>query len=86
MAINAMKVPAGDALDVLRSGWAAQKAGKLTASYMLHGRPGVGKSEIVAQLAGEIGAQLFDLRLTTIEPQDLRGLPYYDHASGKTVW
>ncbi|MEL6642928.1 MAG: MoxR family ATPase [Pseudomonadota bacterium] len=86
MAINAMKVPAGDALDVLRTGWAAQKAGKLTASYMLHGRPGVGKSEIVAQLAGEIGAQLFDLRLTTIEPQDLRGLPYYDHDAGKTVW
>ena len=29
---------------------------------------------------------LFDLRLTTIEPQDLRGLPYYDHATQRTVW
>jgi MoxR-like ATPase len=33
-----------------------------------------------------MGAQLFDIRLTTIEPQDLRGLPYYDHAAAKTVW
>ncbi|MBT8455629.1 MAG: MoxR family ATPase [Alphaproteobacteria bacterium] len=86
MSINAMRVPAGDALEALRAGWAAQKAGALMVSYMLHGRPGVGKTEIVQTLADEIGAQLFDLRLTTIEPQDLRGLPYYDHAAGKTVW
>ncbi len=86
MAINATRVSAGGALDVLRQAWRAQAAGDLTASWMLHGRPGVGKSEIVAQLAREIGAQLFDLRLTTIEPQDLRGLPFYDHEAGKTVW
>ena len=53
---------------------------------MLHGRPGVGKTEIVESLAREIGARLFDLRLTTIEPQDLRGLPYYDHETRKTQW
>jgi hypothetical protein len=53
---------------------------------MLHGRPGVGKSQVVQQLADRIGAKLFDLRLTTIEPQDLRGLPYYDHEARKTVW
>lgn len=29
---------------------------------------------------------MFDLRLTTIEPQDLRGLPFYDHKALKTVW
>jgi MoxR-like ATPase len=53
---------------------------------MLHGGPGVGKTQIVQQLAAEIGARLFDLRLTTIEPQDLRGLPYYDHDTRKTLW
>ncbi|MEJ6392039.1 AAA family ATPase [Gymnodinialimonas sp. 2305UL16-5] len=53
---------------------------------MLHGRPGVGKTELVQELASDIGAELYDLRLTTIEPQDLRGLPFYDHDNKKTVW
>ncbi len=41
MAINAMRVSAGDALAALDAGWRAQSAGRLTASWMLHGRPGV---------------------------------------------
>ena len=86
MAINATRVSAGGALEVLQAAWTAQQDGGLTASWMLHGRPGVGKSEIVAQLSREIGAELHDLRLTTIEPQDLRGLPFYDHEAGKTIW
>lgn len=86
MSLNASVLSAGAALDLLRHGWSAQEAGTLTASWMLHGRPGVGKLQIVQQLADEIGAQLFDVRLTTIEPQDLRGLPYYDHELKKTVW
>lgn len=86
MTVNAQIISAGDALEVLQAGWAAQRSGQLRASWMLHGRPGVGKSQIVADLAHQIRAQLFDIRLTTIEPQDLRGLPYYDHAAKKTVW
>ncbi|MCX7299618.1 MAG: MoxR family ATPase [Rhodobacterales bacterium] len=86
MAVNTMPIPAGRALEVLWQGWQAQAAGYLTASWMLHGRPGIGKTEIVQTLATRAGAMLFDLRLTTIEPQDLRGLPYYDHATQKTVW
>ncbi|MEM8553255.1 MAG: MoxR family ATPase [Pseudomonadota bacterium] len=86
MSLNASIVSAGDALDVLRTGWAAQSSGQMQASWMLHGRPGVGKTELVQSLAHEIGARLFDLRLTTIEPQDLRGLPYYDHDQKRTVW
>lgn len=86
MTLNAPSVSAGAALETLRAGWTAQSAGTLTASWMLHGAPGVGKTQIVSQLAHEIGARLFDLRLTTIEPQDLRGLPYYDHDAKRTVW
>ncbi|MCR9127132.1 MAG: MoxR family ATPase [Rhodobacteraceae bacterium] len=86
MTVNANPVSAGEALEVLRAGWAAQAAGGLRASWMLHGRPGIGKTQVVQQLAREIGATLFDLRLTTIEPQDLRGLPYFDHDTRKTVW
>lgn len=84
--VNTTPIPAGQAFDVLLSGWDAQAAGAMTASWMLHGRPGIGKTEVVQALATRIGAQLFDLRLTTIEPQDLRGLPYYDHDAQKTIW
>lgn len=86
MSVNATTVSAGEALRVLEAGWQAQAAGGLVASWMLHGRPGVGKTEIVQTLARHIGAELYDLRLTTIEPQDLRGLPYFDHAAQRTVW
>jgi hypothetical protein len=86
MTVNARKVSAGEALEVLLAGWAAQRDGRMTVSWMLHGRPGVGKTQLVQDLADRIGAQLFDLRLTTIEPQDLRGLPYYDHEAKKTLW
>jgi len=86
MTVNAASMSAGQALAVLRAGWQAQASGALTVSWMLHGRPGVGKTQIVQQLADAVGARLHDLRLTTIEPQDLRGLPYYDHAAEKTVW
>lgn len=86
MSVNASTVSAGEALRVLTAGWDAQAAGRMTVSWMLHGRPGVGKTEVVQTLANRIGAVLHDLRLTTIEPQDLRGLPYYDHATARTVW
>ncbi|MEM7423325.1 MAG: MoxR family ATPase [Pseudomonadota bacterium] len=86
MSVNTRPIPAGRALEALRAGWQAQCNAGLSVSYMLHGRPGVGKTQIVQQLADEIGARLFDLRLTTIEPQDLRGLPYFDHERGRTVW
>ena len=86
MTVNTRPITTGTAFDVLLSGFRAQAAGQLTASWMLHGRPGIGKSEIVAQLAAATGATLHDLRLTTIEPQDLRGLPYYDHDTRRTVW
>lgn len=86
MSLNTHALSASQVLATLEAGWRQQSAGTLTASWMLHGRPGVGKSDIVQQLADRIGADLFDLRLTTIEPQDLRGLPYYDHTERKTVW
>ena len=86
MSVNAASVSAGNALEVLSAAWDAQNAGGLTTSWMLHGRPGVGKTQLVQTLARERGAELFDIRLTTIEPQDLRGLPYYDHTTKKTQW
>ncbi|MGY6547576.1 MAG: AAA family ATPase [Roseinatronobacter sp.] len=84
--LNAPPITTGQALALLRQGWQAQADGALRASWMLHGRPGIGKTEIVQTLAQEIGAKLYDLRLTTIEPQDLRGLPFFDLEARRTVW
>lgn len=53
---------------------------------MLWGTRGVGKSSIVRQVAQELGASLIDLRLTTIEPVDLRGAVFADDERGQTVW
>ena len=57
--VNAPPITTGRALDLLLAGWQAQSAGALTASWMLHGRPGIGKTEVVQTLAGRIGARLF---------------------------
>jgi len=53
---------------------------------MLWGTRGVGKSSIVRQVAGHFGVPLVDLRLTTIEPVDIRGAIYADDVLSKTVW
>ena len=53
---------------------------------MLWGARGVGKSSIVRQVAEQAGVPLVDLRLTTIEPVDLRGAIYADDAQRRTVW
>lgn len=53
---------------------------------MLWGTRGVGKSSIVRQLAAHYRVPLVDLRLTTIEPVDIRGAIYADDVQGRTVW
>jgi hypothetical protein len=53
---------------------------------MLWGPRGVGKSSIVRQVAGHFAVPLVDLRLTTIEPVDLRGAIFADDRLGRTVW
>jgi hypothetical protein len=43
---------------------------------MLWGPPGVGKSQMVAQVAARHEAPLIDIRLSQMEPSDLRGIPF----------
>jgi hypothetical protein len=43
---------------------------------MLWGPPGVGKSEIVAQVAEHNNVAIVDIRLSQMEPSDLRGIPF----------
>ncbi len=49
---------------------------------MIWGPPGVGKSQMVAQVAKKHGVPLIDIRLSQMEPSDLRGIPFRE---GDTV-
>lgn len=51
---------------------------------IIWGSPGVGKSDIVAQLADSRSWQLIDVRAPQFDAVDLRGLPSV--LAGKTVW
>jgi hypothetical protein len=43
---------------------------------MLWGPPGVGKSQMIAQIGAKHGVQVIDIRLSQMEPTDLRGIPF----------
>ncbi|MCB1752733.1 MAG: AAA family ATPase [Gammaproteobacteria bacterium] len=43
---------------------------------MLWGPPGVGKSQMVAQVARRHSVAMIDIRLSQMEPSDLRGIPF----------
>ena len=62
-------------LRVLRSEIASLSTGNHT-PVMLWGPPGVGKSQLVAQVANEHVLPLIDVRLSQLEPSDLRGIPF----------
>lgn len=53
---------------------------------MMHGSPGVGKSDVVRQLAQQREMQLIDLRLSQLDPVDLRGVPSVDTKKNVTSW
>ena len=50
----------------------------------LWGSPGIGKSAIVKQIAAEKNIPCIDLRLTLLDPTDLRGLPVMQ--GDRVVW
>ena len=52
----------------------------------LWGPPGIGKSSIIAQIAKEAGIACIDLRLSLLDPIDLRGIPFFDANDNSAVW
>jgi len=52
----------------------------------LWGPPGIGKSSIVAQIAKEQGIECIDLRLSLLDPTDLRGIPFFNQNDNSAVW
>lgn len=64
-----------DIMSVLQKETLAARHGQHT-PVMLWGPPGVGKSQMVAQVAQSQNIPMIDLRLSQMEPSDLRGIPF----------
>jgi hypothetical protein len=62
------------------------KAFKHQRPLFLWGPPGIGKSELVANVTEELGGYMIDLRLGQMEPTDIRGIPFYNKDLGKMDW
>ncbi len=58
---------------------------KIKQPIFLWGAPGIGKSQIVAQVAKEKNYKLIDIRAVLLDPVDLRGLPRVN-ADGQATW
>jgi hypothetical protein len=53
----------------------------------LWGPPGIGKSDIVAQITDSLpNSHLIDVRLSLWEPTDIKGIPYFDSNAGTMTW
>ena len=50
------------------------------------GPPGIGKSSIVKQIAETNGYEFIDLRLSLMDPTDLKGIPFYDKDEHQALW
>jgi hypothetical protein len=50
------------------------------------GPPGIGKSELVEDITNDLGGFMVDLRLSQMEPTDLRGIPFYNKDMGTMDW
>ncbi len=70
-------------LTILEQEFISTRAGHHT-PVMLWGPPGVGKSDMVREVAQNHQAQVIDIRLSQMEPSDLRGIPF--RSNGIVEW
>lgn len=52
----------------------------------LWGAPGIGKSSIIKQIAKDADIECIDLRLSLMDPTDLKGIPFYDKEAHQALW
>jgi len=50
------------------------------------GSPGIGKSSIIREIAAEQDLSFVDLRLSLLDPTDLKGIPFFDQEHNEAVW
>jgi hypothetical protein len=62
------------------------RAFKKKRPLFIWGAPGIGKSDIVGQVALEIDAHMIDIRLSLWDPTDIKGIPYYSSNDNTMHW
>ena len=62
------------------------KAFEAKRPVFLWGPPGIGKSEVVAEVTAELGGFMIDLRMAQMEPTDIRGIPFFNRDLNKMDW
>jgi hypothetical protein len=62
------------------------KAFQVKRPIFLWGPPGIGKSEVVADITEEMGGLMIDLRMAQMEPTDIRGIPFFNKDLNKMDW
>ncbi len=50
------------------------------------GSPGIGKSSIIKEIALDKDLEFVDLRLSLLDPTDLKGIPFFDKDNNEAVW
>ncbi len=65
---------------------AIRKCFKIQRPVFLWGPPGIGKSDIVKQIAEETDREVIDVRLSLWEPTDIKGIPFYNSKSNSMEW
>ncbi len=50
------------------------------------GPPGVGKSDLVSQIADDLNGITIDMRMALMEPTDIKGIPYYSANDNTMKW
>jgi len=53
---------------------------------MIWGPPGIGKSELIAEIGAKAGRKVIDMRLLLLEPTDIKGIPYFDVETKTMKW
>jgi len=53
---------------------------------MIWGPPGIGKSELIAEIGQEQNRPVIDMRLLLLEPTDIKGIPYFDPETKTMKW
>ncbi|NJO62904.1 MAG: hypothetical protein HC836_33185 [Richelia sp. RM2_1_2] len=67
--------PSELALALMHLSKVKNRKGGVGRAAFIWGPPGIGKSDIMAQVAADLGFQFVDIRLSQMEPTDVRGIP-----------
>ena len=65
---------------------AIRKCFKVNRPVFMWGPPGIGKSDIIHQIASEQNREVIDVRLSLWEPTDIKGIPFYNTDVKSMTW